>query len=211
MPMPPMSNPKLTKPETKREKKEEEKVNWRLIALWAGGAGIVVPIGLGLDKIFGFLLIAIALIGNAYIVDGSAKSIFRRIIIREPSNPRLVRRISVTGAYLKDRIKHVLASGIIVVVAAVVVNYMVGKLSIWTDGLLLAIAICPLLDFWLATFRFKHGYYGNNEREAREVIAFILRNSDKLDPGDGNFRIFQSELDRAETSSTATVPSGQAA
>jgi hypothetical protein len=121
----------------------------------------------------------------------------------------LTKRISITAASLKDQAKSALSSCGIVAVGGLI-WYIYGTPSVWTATLLIGVAACPLLDFWLTKFRFEHGYYGNNEREARELIAFILKNSDKFDPGDGNLRIFEPEQDRTKTS-PATVPSGQVA
>lgn len=124
-------------------------------------------------------------------------------------NRRLAKRVSITAVYLKGRTTSTFAS-LTIMAAGALIGYAFGTLSVWTLTLLLGIAACPVLDFWLAKFRFEQGFYGNNEREARELVAFILKNSDKFDAGDGNLRIFEPELDRVGPS-PAIVPSGQVA
>jgi len=49
--------------------------------------------------------------------------------------------------------------------------------------LILPVFLISLLELkiYLMNYRIKKGYWGTNEHEAREVIYFILKNSEKID------------------------------
>jgi hypothetical protein len=68
----------------------------------------------------------------------------------------------------------------------------------WSTLLVVVFAALVFLDNLLLRFRARQGMFGNTEHEAREIIAFILRNADNLDDGDSERRIF--DLEQSEES-----------
>jgi hypothetical protein len=70
-------------------------------------------------------------------------------------------------------------------------------LAYWWTGHFDRLAFCLIVvifaaakaNYWLVKFRFERGYFGN-EQEARDLVAFILKNSDEFDAGDGDYRVF---------------------
>jgi hypothetical protein len=136
-------------------------------------------------------------------------------LLRAAPSLRQRKRISVTAAYLKDRWQRSIASAVIAGSALVVLIYVwttTNELETWSMALVVLIGACPLLDLWVAKFRFERGFYGSNEGEAREIVAYIIENSEKFDPGDGNLKIFEADLERARaTAVSGAIPAGQSA
>lgn len=124
----------------------------------------------------------------------------------------IMKRLSLTSLFVQDRFRNNLLA--YVVLAALF------TFELFEDGLnyynlafyslIFAYGLILFLDGYLLVYRVKRGFYGNNELEARELIAYILRNSDKFDDGEGHRRIF----DPAEPESTLAekiLPFGQEA
>ncbi len=90
---------------------------------------------------------------------------------------------------------------LILILSAVSLNYYVfvwiTSKSIDESILLIWISICLvlILKLYILSFRIKHGYYGNNRKEAIEIINFIISQSENIDftDGDGLKKIFSKE------------------
>lgn len=74
--------------------------------------------------------------------------------------------------------------------------------------LLLAYSLVLQLDNYLAIRRIRHGRFGDNEAEARELVAFILNNQEKFDSDDGNFRVFDARDARELTAALPQLVAG---
>jgi hypothetical protein len=55
-----------------------------------------------------------------------------------------------------------------------------------------------IIDLSLIVRRINKGAYGDNEAEAREIIAFILENRRDIDSSGGTFRIFDEQTAKSE-------------
>lgn len=124
------------------------------------------------------------------------------------------KEVCVTASYLKERCKRstytlmVAALGILASLAAIAAGYHV---SIWTFLLISVVGIAPFVDLLLAKYRFESGFFGNNEREARDIVRYIIANSDKFDADDGNFKVFEADMRRIQAWSPAAAIAGQTA
>ena len=63
--------------------------------------------------------------------------------------------------------------------------------SDWGIILSLVYIACVLFDSVLLLSRISRGSFGTSEAEARELISYILHNSDKFEGGGGGFKIFE--------------------
>lgn len=132
-------------------------------------------------------------------------------LLREQKNTQLpqssnadyegaIKRLSVTSLFIRDRFRRNVITyvllGSALAAGASEHGFSLSELSF--DILVLTYALILLIDELLLAYRVRRGFYANNEYEARELIAYILQNSDKLDDDDGHRRIF----DPAESETT---------
>jgi hypothetical protein len=154
-----------------------------------------LPVGV---IVFAMLLSNIIYIrSRSFIINYLDRLLFKQKDERESSRSQAVyadtiKRLSVTSLFIKDRLRDSVLSytvlAIILIVGLFGDTFSVSGLAF--DVFVLAYALIILLDGMFLAYRVRRGFYGNNESEARELIAYILRNSDKLDDGDGSRRIF---------------------
>lgn len=113
-----------------------------------------------------------------------------KVLSEEPkvsiSGPLQETIVEFLGASKLKRIRTasfiVLLTGVVYVTLSLRLSYdlSIGFLAI--IGLLL---LALVVNQWALTHRIGQGIYGNNEYEAREIITYILSNSDKEDFSDG--------------------------
>jgi hypothetical protein len=105
-----------------------------------------------------------------------------------------IKSLSVTSLFLKDRLRSDIITYMILaaILFAGIIENRFSSSDRAFDIFVLSYGFLILLDGMLLAYRVRRGFYGNNEGEAREIITYILRNSDKLDDGDGTRRIFDS-------------------
>lgn len=153
--------------------------------------------------------------------DGSYEGLIKRVnlgpgfeAIEKRMTAEVPKEVCVTASYLKERWKRttyvagVCAFGIIACIATAIVGY---PASPWPVVLLLVIGAAPFADLLLAKYRYENGFFGNNEREARDIVGYIIANSDKFDSDDGNFKVFEDDMRRVQAWSLAGAIAGQTA
>jgi hypothetical protein len=113
-------------------------------------------------------------------------------------------RLSVTALFARQR-----SQGLTISVALVFCVFFLewleygvaAAVSSWAFIAALCFLCCVLFDNVLLYYRIAKGYFGNTEIEAREIVAYILENSDSFGSDGGGFRIFdpaESETQVAE-------------
>jgi hypothetical protein len=113
-------------------------------------------------------------------------------------------RLSVTALLARQKSRGLTVSAM----SAVIIFFMgwfeygvTSALGNWAMVLSLCFLLCVLVDNVLLYYRIANGYFGNTELEAREIVAYILRNSESFNDDGGGFRIFdpaQTEKQVAE-------------
>jgi hypothetical protein len=109
---------------------------------------------------------------------------------------RQTRRQSISALMINERKSKLVIVSIVSAIALIgegVVDGFSTIITSWSTLLVIGFAALVFLDNLLLRFRAQRGIFGNTEHEAREIIAFILRNADSLDDGDGTRRIFDPE------------------
>jgi hypothetical protein len=101
---------------------------------------------------------------------------------------KVYRRLSIAGIMLlkrkKDTFRNIITiySGLIIYL---LYSYTAKDIDYRIASCFIFISCCLLIYENIVNYRIKKGYYGNNERESREIIAFILENYTKIDFTDG--------------------------
>lgn len=106
---------------------------------------------------------------------------------------------TVIGMLLGERIERDTKSYIYLLIAllASLLFPLVSSISInfWVVGIVLLMFSLLTLNHKVIEYRVTNGYYGSNEYEAREIIAYIETHSEPDDfNSDGRKRVFQNEL-----------------
>lgn len=145
--------------------------------------GILVEIGLILGGILGVILGGIGLIlgGIGGILD--EKTHFRPIKKNYP-------KLSIIGIMRerKDNQKFrtiylLLITTIIYIFAGKLFNFAISNIFLW---ILLGSILLISLELLIFNYRVNQGWYGSSELETREIIDFIVKNSEDIDFTDGN-------------------------
>jgi len=121
-----------------------------------------------------------------------------------PSKNEKIKSLSIVGLFAIKRSKSNVISSLSVLfalIANILISIylthsdIVNPLSIIFFIVLLIIAV----DEYILFFRIKKGYYGTNKHEAREIINFIISNSNGNDykGPDGKIKIFENILNES--------------
>jgi hypothetical protein len=109
---------------------------------------------------------------------------------------RQTQRQSISALLINERTSKLVVVSIVLAVALIsegVVDGFAMMIKSWSTLLVIGFGVLVFVDNLLLRFRARRGMFGNTEYEAREIIAFILRNADSLDDGDSPRRIFDPE------------------
>lgn len=100
-------------------------------------------------------------------------------------------KLSVVGI-MKKRQESAKINAIYLLLGTTIVYIILSNLvsaipySMFFVYILAFIAFLLIIDLTLFKYRINQGWYGNNEAEAKEILKFILRNSDNIDFTDGS-------------------------
>jgi hypothetical protein len=108
-------------------------------------------------------LTAIAIIRSTITIDAS--------VLEEYPN------LSIVGIIALKKRRNSLTAGIIIIMAYIV-NFTIGGLNLY---ILSAAIVFLAAENMIFEYRIRTGLYGKNEREAREIINFIIKEYQKID------------------------------
>ena len=99
----------------------------------------------------------------------------------------------------------------VILIASIIAGLFFPAFNISSPTLNVVMAAYVILsagDLWLTSYRINRGLFGDNEGEARAILAFIRVNRDRFDSGDGSFRIFDAVSRFVEEPGLAGLPEG---
>jgi hypothetical protein len=104
---------------------------------------------------------------------------------------KVYKNLSIVGIMLKKRKKDVYRNIIIIysgLIIYLLYSHITEEINYGISSSFILISCLLMLYENILNYRIKKGYYGNNEREAREIISFILDNYIEIDFKDGGKR-----------------------
>jgi hypothetical protein len=156
-----------------------------IIALFSYGASLIegdYPI-YGLATIFVNVFTYIMIAAILY----SVWSTIRVIIITLAQNSHIQKKeypnLSIAKIMMNKNYKRSIYAKFILTFSLLLILFFRG--SIISIGLITFLMIVTIIADESIDYRIKKGFYGNNEYEARQIIEFILNNSDHIDFTDG--------------------------
>lgn len=107
---------------------------------------------------------------------------------------------SIAAAYLVQRgitVSKAITMALVgwgLIVVGILTGYITNSLLLPVSTIFIMVLMLPISDFALLWYRLNKGYYGNNPYEAREMLKFVLENSDDFDfPSDSGLKEFVSK------------------
>lgn len=154
------------------------------------------------DSLFWFSLFVIAVGAFAFMVANSLSEVLKQIEIPDKEK-ELYKGLSIAKIMVAKKIQSNKIINIILLIPTFmfaclrILNYQPSVLYI-----IIPITLILLLDsqMIIVMYRIKKGYFGSNINEMKEIINFIVKNSQKIDFTDdnGNYRKLIDEKDLAE-------------
>jgi hypothetical protein len=112
--------------------------------------------------------------------------------------PQLTANASISMLHLEEHKKRMVGGVLTCVITALfcsvlalVVDSDSAKQISWTIALTGLFACLLLLDYSVLRFRIRTGLFGNKESDARELVALVLRNRERLGDDDEGRRVFE--------------------